>query len=304
MQYIPTLEETLILQHAAQTHSLWGAGTSLEERSRKLLERLSRVGPQAFTMSGFTNGKSELACSLKRYYFELSVGGKLAKCVGLGAIFTHPAFRKKGLAADLIQRTLLDSQANSGCQYALLFSDIGERYYEKFGFRAAPAWDWAAKIENLPTDPGLAARKATSKDIPALLELFNICTSASSTKCARSLSSWPFFRELARVGEDLILSREGRDIGLLSITPNTEKGHLWVEEWFAPASEELAVWATLRQIALAFGFQKAAGWGYPHYRRNEFFGRKPRDQAIPMVATLAGSEPDLKLAFFGSPDHF
>ncbi len=102
--------------NAAQLRTPWGGGH---------LERVALV-------DGGT-----LRCSAKRYRITLRLDGRDLPAVGIGAVFTPAAQRGQGYAGQLIERICAD-EARDGCALAMLFSEIGPRYYERLGFRAVP----------------------------------------------------------------------------------------------------------------------------------------------------------------------
>ena len=71
--------------------------------------------------------------SLGAYPLMLRIGGLNVPAIGIGAVHTHRAFRSRGFAGILLREVLRMAQLE-GCGYALLYSDIGTAYYEKFGF--------------------------------------------------------------------------------------------------------------------------------------------------------------------------
>jgi predicted N-acetyltransferase YhbS len=297
MRYVTNLDSAHLTVQTEQTHELWGGGLALAERERLFRERLASAGPERFQSSGLVDEEGRLAASMKRYYFGLVAGGAEGRCVGLGAIFTDPARRGQGLAAELIRAVLADSRDRLRCRYALLFSDIGPEYYRRFGFRETPAWSGQCRVEELPAGPALEARPAGPGELAELLRRHAALTERFPIRCARSGWSWGFFRALNRVEQDLLL--EGEGLLSYSVSP----GVLRVEELLVPEGASTAAWATVRGLASRAGVTEIRGWQLP--------GGAPgraRERAIPMIADLCapGSlrAEDLAAAYFAVPDHY
>ena len=103
--------------YRAQTRTVWGEGH--------------------LRMFALVDGDRLLA-SVKRYDLTAVVGGTRTAVCGLGAVFTDPAYRGRGHAAELIEGTLSAARAD-GAAFALLFSEIGADYYARLAFDVVPA---------------------------------------------------------------------------------------------------------------------------------------------------------------------
>jgi predicted N-acetyltransferase YhbS len=75
----------------------------------------------------------EVLASAKQYDFSATLDGQPVRALGLGAVFTQPAARRRGAARELIER-LLERGQREGADLALLFSEIGPDYYARLGF--------------------------------------------------------------------------------------------------------------------------------------------------------------------------
>jgi len=308
MQYKSILGPLEISQHIEQSHSIWGGSSDIMDRQKLLMEMLNDCGIGLFHLSGLVDNDGKLLSSLKRYYFNLNVKGQKHRCVGLGAIFTHQGMQKKGLADQLIRSVLKESYQKNECHYALLFSDIGKKYYEKFGFRATLASNFCLLTKNLPDARPLFFRVADKNDLKSMLDYYQTVTSKSAVCCRRESTTWEFFRHLNNVQQDLILDHANETCGFVSISCPENKDYLWLEEWMAPPHLEDAVWATLKKICLDQNIKEVRGWHLPHYLKLKSENLSQRDNAIPMIAYLNDgeglNEHDLEKSYFSSPDHF
>lgn len=296
------LDADAIGRHVRQSHDLWGGGASPEARESALTARLAAAGPGLFYMSGLIGADGRLAASLKRYYFDLSIGGQPVRTIGLGAIVTDPALRRQGLAARLIAATLEQARTAEGCGAALLFSDIGSGYYARFGFSGLPCASWTSAVADLSAgDPGLDVRAAGAGDTAALINWHAATAKASGVALypRRVPETLALFSEINGAGKSYFLSEGGRDVGYITMAPGN-KGVFWVDECCAPGVDPARIRAVVRRAAMAQGCSEAAGWWLPGCGMP---GSRPRERAVPMLACLdGGAVPDG--AFLSAVDHF
>jgi GNAT superfamily N-acetyltransferase len=93
-------------------------------------------GEDHLRMYALVDGDRLLA-SAKGYDLTVTLGGSQAAVCGLGAVFTDPAYRGRGLAAELVEGLLARGRAD-GAAFGLLFSEIGPDYYARLGFEVVP----------------------------------------------------------------------------------------------------------------------------------------------------------------------
>lgn len=307
IRYRNYINEQQIEQHVAQTHELWGGRTSPDERLGSLRKRLLEAGQDAFFLSGLVDAHEKLIASMKRYYFPVRIRGTRVQAIGLGAIFTLPEARQRGLASALIQRVLAESKSEFGCRAAVLYSDIEPRYYQRFGFVEAPSLNWVVATGELRDSEPLETRVACPDDIDRMIGWYDQMVRRFPVHFERTPETWKLFREVNDVGRDLILMDQGAEVGFLSVTPNPQKCHLWVEEWCAPKELEPRVWGTIRKLAEEGGFEKIRGWVLPSFHLKGS-RTEARQGAVPMVAALDTESPitsaEIMNAYFASPDHF
>ena len=119
-----------------ESHAVWGAGLS-RENYLGLWNDVSRTawvrGHARFYV--WLDDASRLASSIKLYRLRASLHGRPSRLGVLGAIFTPAAMRRRGHATAMV-RHVLEREREEGSALALLFSDIGTRFYENFGFRS------------------------------------------------------------------------------------------------------------------------------------------------------------------------
>jgi GNAT superfamily N-acetyltransferase len=135
-----------------ETFPLWGDGRGFEAYVADF--RSVARSPYARRRS-FTSGLREagrLVSSCKTYERELRVGDATLRATGIGAVFTPPAERGRGLAS-LMLGALLDAERDAGCDLAFLYSDIHPAFYEKLGFGAVPSRSFSLRADSLDGTP-------------------------------------------------------------------------------------------------------------------------------------------------------
>ncbi len=79
----------------------------------------------------------QIASSLGVYPYRFRIHDKTVNAACIGAVHTHPEFRRQGLAARLLEG-VTERLQSSGMEALLLYSDIAPAYYQKFGFAILP----------------------------------------------------------------------------------------------------------------------------------------------------------------------
>jgi predicted N-acetyltransferase YhbS len=112
----------------------------------------------------------QLLTSAKRYRFRARVEGREVEAVGIGAVYTPERQRGRGHAAAIINRLVNDAAAE-GAELALLFSEIGAEYYERFGFIPVPRHELLLSVVEKNGAPMTLVRTAEERDIPAVASI-------------------------------------------------------------------------------------------------------------------------------------
>lgn len=150
-----------------RSHSLWGEGLSRKAYAQyNLAQRATRWGRAHLDRVALVEGDRVLS-SAKRYRMELSIDGRPARTLGIGAVFTPPDLRGRGFARVLLDR-LLDGGVSEGFDLALLFSEIGASYYERAGFVALPRDTLRLAVDRKEGAPGVVVRGGEPRDLPMI----------------------------------------------------------------------------------------------------------------------------------------
>lgn len=154
------------------TFPIWGEGLTRAAYAR--YNRAQLAAPWGSThlrrVALVENGR--LLATAKRYDLSGRVDGQLVRILGLGAVFTPKSERGHGHATTLLRR-MLDDAAAEGFGLALLFSDIGPRYYERLGFRQLPVNQLALSVRpgTRKGTPMIPLRSGDFGDLASLVEM-------------------------------------------------------------------------------------------------------------------------------------
>jgi len=176
---------------------IWGGGLS-EDRFQMFQRRLADA-PEArerYRLLGwFVNGT--LTAAMKAYDLRATCAARPLRVLGVGAVFTPPELRRRGHAAAML-RAVMEDYASRGGQAAVLFSDIGFRYYERLGFRVLESRECTVAASDLPRLPG-STRPALAGDEPLMTGLF--AASRGDRTFALARDGWTLRFQLRRLRE-------------------------------------------------------------------------------------------------------
>ena len=91
-------------------------------------------------------------------------------CSGSARCSHRPSKRGRGHAAALIDAMVTDAAAR-GCAMALLFSEIGARYYEALGFQVVPREMVTVEVMPFTGSPAMLVRSGEAADLDAIAEI-------------------------------------------------------------------------------------------------------------------------------------
>jgi GNAT superfamily N-acetyltransferase len=152
------------------THPLWGEGLDRAAYERyNDAQRKTRWGAGHLHRLVLEDGRRWLATA-KRYDLRGRLDGREMRMMGIGAVFTPTPLRGRGHAAELVRRMLEQAQGE-GVELALLFSEIGTRYYESLGFGSVPLTQLSLGVNALPGPPGIAMRSGEAADLESICEM-------------------------------------------------------------------------------------------------------------------------------------
>jgi predicted N-acetyltransferase YhbS len=302
--YVPALDRAQVALAARQNHPLWGGDRSPAEHVAHTRRQLAAAGPELLRYVGLVDERGRVMASIKRFSLLLREGaGEARRAVGIGAVFTPPEARGRGLATELLGAVMAEAR-DLGYAAALLYSDIAPDIYERLGFVGLPARDWTVDAGDLPpVARALEVRRARAGDEPRLLAWYEEAwrrDHPSFLRPARTPAIWRFFCSRNRVRGVWIVRRRGRDAGYVIAGPDDprrdlpdprEPRLLWFDEAAAPGVPAERLWATVHVLAARSRATRVRGWLGPA-GAPPGAGRMARPSSFPMIAPLV---PDLRV---------
>lgn len=171
-----------------QTHPVWGEGLDRASYARYNAAQLRTPwGSRHLRRVALVDASGRFVSTAKRYDLRVRAGDGEVPAIGIGALFTRPDARRRGAAAGLL-RALMEQAEAEGARVALLFSEIGTRYYERFGFRTVPVTQTVLELKAGPTvaPPAIPLRSGEAADLPAIAEMNALQASGFPFTLARS----------------------------------------------------------------------------------------------------------------------
>ena len=177
-----------------ESYVLWGGGLSLAAYSQ-LWEEISQSSwiKKYARYYVWRDSDGRVLSSMKIYRPRMRLMDREGRCSVLGAIYTPRSHRRRGHAADMVVAAL-DEIRNRADLAVMLFSDIGTRYYAKFGFGALPAVEDTGRLPVRPVtaDSGLEFRPARAVDLEQFRQAHANSSVDRSLAVLRDLEHWEF----------------------------------------------------------------------------------------------------------------
>lgn len=304
----PALRELTTAEQAGYfrgVQPIWGGGLE-EERFVAFQRRLAAApeGAGRYRILGLVSEGGDLLSAFKAYDLAAWCEGQPLRVTGIGAVFTPTALRRQGHAARML-RLALDAARAQGHDAAILFSDIGTRFYERLGFRAVESTECVADVSALPVEGGFAP--AAPGDELEMAAVLSVGRAAAGFTLARDGFALRFqlrrLRELARargVGEPewglTVDGAAGKAAAVVRLGKDTVD--LLDAAWTTDRARARLL-GGLRDCLLRSRRTRLRLW--PAHQLRGLFPEKARTSALAMIAPLRDgalrvtSAPDLAL---------
>jgi predicted N-acetyltransferase YhbS len=162
----PVLERIL-----DDTFPLWHDGLSRQNYGRYWSAQLKTAWGQTHLGRVALQDGPHVVASAKRLDLSMQVDGRIRRVLGIGAVFTAPAYRGRGAAKELITR-MLDTGEAEGFEFAALFSEIAPRLYEQLDFVPVPLNEWRLEVDRKNGGPpAVLVRGGEDRDLHAIAEI-------------------------------------------------------------------------------------------------------------------------------------
>ena len=286
-----------------QSHRLWGAGLCYEDY-RGLWDDVTRTpwAQRHVRFQVWADARGRILSSMKLYRPRVRWFGRTTRAAVIGAIFTPESRRRRGHASRMM-RAAIEEARGRGDGLALLFSDIGSRYYASLGFRELPAQEQWGRLPAPGNGSGTRweLREMSETDFAAVVAAHDGFCRKRPIAVLRDVEHWRFLRARSerffeRLGDPSIRQqfrialRDGRFAGYLI---SVEGGQEWnVREVGAVAGNPVGMAAILRlgaDRARRDGLRSFYGW-LPPPLLDHLDGwnvrQRARSRALPMVLVL------------------
>jgi GNAT superfamily N-acetyltransferase len=301
-----------------QSYAVWSDGLNLADYvAFNLAQMESAWGRERYRFLAGWNEAGELLSSLKLFSLPASLDGRPVRVAGIGAVFTPADRRGKGHAAALVEGALVRAR-ESGCELALLMSEIGGDFYARLGFTALPAQE-AACLAFLPVpwpkEPGWVAdgdpfsqveglRPYVEVDRDAVIALREAAAAGQRFHLRRDRPAWDQALFKATLGQGLrsdgplriwVVERGGT-VRAYVILKEARAGLSWREHGAAAGDESCLIdlfWSSLAH-ARRCNLGRIDAWQLPDAiaeRRLYPVARRPLRDPVIMTRALDPSRP-------------
>ena len=235
--------------------------------------------------------------SLVCYPLEFAVEGAIVPGHGLGAVATHPDARKRGFATELCRQAIAGAEAE-GRSIGLLYSAIPPAFYERLGYRVAPAWrpscttrlaELAASGPHVAWTPLDPRREAAT--LATLYERHHRGAHLHRDEAG-------FRRSVELNVRDTFFGLGQPLVGYVRLA--VEDGWVEVVEDVVPEPDRAAALRTVARLAVDLASKGVEGWFDPCPEVAGFFEDRGRATTLPMLRGVA----DVVGARFHGSDYF
>lgn len=162
----PVLERVL-----DDTYPLWHEGLTRENYGRYWAAQLKMPWSAAHLDRVALQDGPHTVSSAKRYDLAFNIDGRIRRVLGIGAVFTAPAYRGRGAARELLTRLMERAEAE-GYEFAALFSAIAPAFYEQLDFVPVPLTERRLEVDQKGGGPpAVLVRSGDDRDLPAIAEM-------------------------------------------------------------------------------------------------------------------------------------
>jgi GNAT superfamily N-acetyltransferase len=168
------------------TFLLWHDGLSRENYGRYWAAQLKTAWSAAHLDRLALQDGPHTVASAKRYDLSFRIDGRIRRVLGIGAVFTAPAYRGRGAAKELLARMMETAEAE-GYEFAALFSEIAPSFYEQLDFVPVPLTEWCLEVDQKGGGPpAVLVRSGDDRDLPAMAEMSATRAAGARLSVARS----------------------------------------------------------------------------------------------------------------------
>ncbi len=286
-----------------ESHGIWGGGLTLDDYLGLWRDLAATPWARRFVSFLIWEGDDgELLSSFKLYRPRFRLFGETSRACVIGAVFTPRAHRRRGFA-DAMIRSALELSRRRGDGPALLFSDIGTRYYGAMGFVPLPSEEVWGRLgrHGRPAPADWRLRPASGEDLREIGRMHDAWCAGRPIAFQRDEGHWEFLLLRTRLFFERLGDARLRPRFRVALAGGRIRGYLVTVEGQGECSlrevgaegGDAAVMAEVVRLGLAGarsrGLRRAYGWLPPEVTdqlRDWRLNRRPRERAIPMILPL------------------
>ncbi|MBA61602.1 MAG: hypothetical protein CMJ76_04480 [Planctomycetaceae bacterium] len=239
----------------ANVYEFWGNELPLDEYVQWRLNSIHHQ--RASWYVGTVEGS--VVTSLGVFPMFLSFRGDVQATMFIGAVHTHPDYRKRGYAADLIAYAEQDQATNNDVRWSLLFSDINPNYYARQGYQISNAPNVCisrSEFDGWETEPFEIAT-----ELDQMIEIFEANHQSQTCHLYRPREYWDFLAVKHAKDCFLWLICSGQRQGYIHLRQNNDLACLEdfaVADYDSSTLEQLA--GSVSSYANKHGISEVHGW--------------------------------------------
>jgi len=288
-------------------HESWGGGLPVAEFvARRLRSPHHRRARWFAALLG-----AEPVSSLGWFPLKLSIDGRVAGAIGIGAVHTVPQWRGRGFASHLIRHVLAQARRQQ-LDLALLFTEIEPAFYERFGFRCCRAAVQTAVVNRPVKRPQRFAFEPIhpQQHLAWIRRVHERFHAGLRLHVYRDDEYWDYWMRRWPVPKWFLLRERGSGRRAGYVRVRAKERTLLVEEYgiaMEVPGAEPALFAYLADLARQVGCEAVSGWLPPRPALDQWFQAEPRRSSIPMLAPLqeyADVEPLRNCCHFWMSEYF
>ena len=246
--------------------------------------------------------------SLAWYPLTFCHRARLVSGIGIGAVHTVPAYRRRGFAAQLLAE-VINRARHEGISVGLLFSDIDPAYYERFGFVRWPAEAHRCDLTQVPVtaETFQLERIEPLRQVDQLADLYQATNASAPLRLHRDVHYWDVCIRRFPLAEYYALKRQHSAPMIGYARVHWTDCSMQLEDYAVSHPDlEPALLQHLIAQAQRRGMTEIEGWLPSSRAVLRYFDSAPRTGALTMLAALDGAvelNPS-RASHFWMSDHF
>ena len=176
--------------------------------------------------------EGRIVSTLRIWDRQIHLGATPVRIGGIGGVTTHPDYRRRGLASQLMTQTA-DLMRSAGFELGLLFTEIPVRFYRSLGWHSIPMAGFRASWEG----PSVAVQGSfsgtlsvepfsESRDLEQVVALYQRYNEGRSGTMLRPRPHWDYTPSRVRGVLPSIVVRSDRVLGYLNWSVRADRIHI------------------------------------------------------------------------------